>query len=125
VILRLAGEVRQQLGLQLAISRTLVDLTVVKDFQDHVVEAIREESPETARRIVNLLKERRGNSGRVSPEQPKSVKVTTVISANRIASVLTSFDWSSRSRSRAVAQRRALPLRAFMAIDDTPHTLDE
>ena len=29
VILRLAGEVRQQLGLQLAISRTLVDLRVV------------------------------------------------------------------------------------------------
>jgi DNA-binding transcriptional regulator YdaS (Cro superfamily) len=59
VILKLAGEVRQQLGLQLAISRTLVDLRVVKEFHETVVEAIREESPETARRILARLKERR------------------------------------------------------------------
>jgi biotin operon repressor len=59
VILRLAGEVRQQLGLQLAISRALVDLRVVKEFQDTVTETIREVSPETARRIVERLKERR------------------------------------------------------------------
>ena len=59
VILKLAGEVRQQLGLQLSISRTLVDLRVVKEFHETVVEAIREESPETARRIVTRLKERR------------------------------------------------------------------
>jgi len=59
VILKLAGEVRQQLGLQLSISRTLVDLRVVKEFHETVVEAIREESPETARRIVARLKERR------------------------------------------------------------------
>jgi hypothetical protein len=58
-VLKLAGEVRQQLGLQLAISRTLVDLTVVKDFQDVVIESIREESPEVARRIVLRLKERK------------------------------------------------------------------
>ena len=59
VILKLAGEVRQQLGLQLAISRTLVDLRIVKEFQESVIEAIRDESPETARRIVARLKERR------------------------------------------------------------------
>ncbi len=59
VVLRLAGEVRQQLGLQLAISRTLVDLRVVKEFHETVVDTIREESPETARRIVARLKERR------------------------------------------------------------------
>jgi hypothetical protein len=58
-ILRLSGEVRHQLGLQLDISRTLVDLRVLKEFQETVVEAIREESPETARRIVARLKERR------------------------------------------------------------------
>ena len=58
-ILKLAGEVRQQLGLQLAISRTLVDLRVVKEFHETVVEAIREESPDTARRIVARLKARR------------------------------------------------------------------
>lgn len=59
VILRLAGEVRQQLGLQLAISRALVDLRVVKEFQDTVIEIIREEAPSTARRIVERLKARR------------------------------------------------------------------
>ena len=59
VILKLAGEVRQQLGLQSSISRTLVDLRVVEEFHETVVEAIQEESPATARRIVARLKERR------------------------------------------------------------------
>jgi hypothetical protein len=59
VILKLTAEVRHQLGLQLDISRTLVDLRVVKEFHETVVEAIREESPDTARRIVARLKERR------------------------------------------------------------------
>jgi hypothetical protein len=59
VILKLAGEVRQQLGLQLAISRTLIDVKIIKEFHDTVVDAIREESPETARRIVARLKARR------------------------------------------------------------------
>jgi hypothetical protein len=43
-ILRLAGEVRQQLGLQLSISRALVDLRVVNEFQDTVIDTIRQES---------------------------------------------------------------------------------
>ena len=34
LILKLAGEVRQQLGLQLAISHTLLDLRAVKEFQE-------------------------------------------------------------------------------------------
>ena len=59
IILKLTGEVRHQLGLQLDISRTLVDLRVVKEFQETVIEAIREESPATAGRIVARLKERR------------------------------------------------------------------
>jgi hypothetical protein len=59
VILRLAGEVRQQLGLQLSISKALIDLRVVREFQETVIDVIREESPETARRIVARLKERR------------------------------------------------------------------
>jgi hypothetical protein len=59
VILRLTAEVRQQLGLQLAISRTLVDLRVVKEFQETVVDIIQQEEPETARRIIERLKERR------------------------------------------------------------------
>jgi transposase len=59
IILKLTGEVRHQLGLQLDISRTLVDLRVLKEFQETVIEAIREESPATAHRIVARLKERR------------------------------------------------------------------
>ncbi len=58
-ILRLAAEVRQQLGLQLTISRTLIDLKVVREFQRSVVEVIAEESPDVARRIVERLKARR------------------------------------------------------------------
>jgi hypothetical protein len=48
-IVRLAGEVRQQLGLQFAISRTLVDLKVVKECQETVVEVIRSKREKRAR----------------------------------------------------------------------------
>jgi hypothetical protein len=58
-IIRLAAEVRQQLHLQLGISRTLIDLQEMRDFQRTVVEAIREEAPTTAQRIVDRLKQRR------------------------------------------------------------------
>jgi hypothetical protein len=59
VLLKLCSEVRHQLGLQLEISRTLVDLRILKEFQETVLDAIREESPDTARRIVTRVKERR------------------------------------------------------------------
>jgi hypothetical protein len=36
-----------------------VDLRLVKEFQEAVVEVIQSESPETARRLVARLKERR------------------------------------------------------------------
>jgi hypothetical protein len=36
-----------------------VDLRIVKEFQEAVVAAIRDESPETAQRIVDRLKARR------------------------------------------------------------------
>ncbi len=58
-ILKLAAEVRQQLGLQLNISRTLIDLRVVREFQRTVFEVISEESPDVARRILARLKEQR------------------------------------------------------------------
>ena len=58
-ILKFAAEVRQQLNLQLSISRTLIDLKVVREFQQSVIEVISEESPEVARRVVAKLKERR------------------------------------------------------------------
>ena len=62
-ILKLAAEVRQQLGLQLNISRTLIDLKVVREFQQSVIEVISEESPDVARRVVARLKERRALRG--------------------------------------------------------------
>ena len=58
-ILKLAAEVRQQLGLQLNISRTLINLKVVREFQHSVVEVISEVDPSVARQIVAKLKERR------------------------------------------------------------------
>ena len=58
-ILKLVGEVRQQLGLQLNISRTLIDLNVVREFQRSVTETIAEVDPHVARQIVAKLKERR------------------------------------------------------------------
>ena len=58
-ILKLTAEVRQQLGLQLNITRTLVDLKVVREFQRSVTETIAEVDPSVARQIVAKLKERR------------------------------------------------------------------
>ena len=55
-ILTLAAEVSQQLGLQLQISKAVVDLQVVREFQQTVTEAIAEEAPDVARRIVARLK---------------------------------------------------------------------
>ena len=58
-ILTLAAEVRQQLALQLTISKAVVDIELVRAFRQSVVEAIAEEAPETARRIVERLKAHR------------------------------------------------------------------
>jgi hypothetical protein len=58
VILKLTGEVRQQLGLQLQISRTLIDLRELRDFRQTVVEVISAEAPDVGRRLVARLRER-------------------------------------------------------------------
>ena len=58
VLVRLSGEVRAQLRLEHDISRTLIDLRVVREFQRTVFEVISDESPDAARRIVARLKER-------------------------------------------------------------------
>ncbi|MEQ1897632.1 MAG: hypothetical protein ABL971_09645 [Vicinamibacterales bacterium] len=58
VLVKLSGEVRAQLRLEHDISRTLIDLRVVREFQRTVFEVISEESPEAARRIVARLKAR-------------------------------------------------------------------
>ena len=59
VLVKLAAEVRAQLRLEHDISRTLIDLRVVWEFQSGVIEIISEEAPEVGRRIVARLKERR------------------------------------------------------------------
>ena len=57
VLVKLSAEVRAQLRLEHDISRTLIDLKVVRQFQRTVFEVISQESPEAARRIVGRLKE--------------------------------------------------------------------
>ena len=59
VILKLAGEVRQQLGLQLQITRTLIDLREMREFRQTVVDIISEEAPDIGRRLLARLKDRR------------------------------------------------------------------
>ncbi len=69
LVLKLAAEVRQQLGLQLTITRTLVDLKVVREFQRSVTETIAEVDPSVAREVVAKLKARRAlrASGNLPP----------------------------------------------------------
>ena len=50
VLVRLSAETRAQLRLKHDISRTLIDLRVVREFQRKVFEVIAGESPEAARR---------------------------------------------------------------------------
>src|SRR5215510_12685064 len=57
VIVKLSAEVRSQLLLDHDVSRTLIDLRVVREFQKTVFDVIAQESPEAARRIVARLKE--------------------------------------------------------------------
>jgi hypothetical protein len=59
ILVKLSAEVRSQLRLEYDISRTLVDLQVVRAFQRTVMEAISEEAPQVARRIVERLKAQR------------------------------------------------------------------
>jgi DNA-binding Lrp family transcriptional regulator len=65
-ILKLTAEVRQQLGLQLQISRTLIDMREVRDFRQTVVDILAQESPEVARRLIATLKARQALRQRVN-----------------------------------------------------------
>jgi hypothetical protein len=58
-LVRLAGEIRAQLKLEHEISRDLVDLGVVREFQRTVFDVISKEAPDVARRILERLKEQR------------------------------------------------------------------
>lgn len=59
VIVDLTAEVRKQLGLQVEIVRSLYDLRAVAEFQQEVLDAIGEVSPETRQRIIARLQEAR------------------------------------------------------------------
>jgi hypothetical protein len=56
--LKTMAEIRGQLKLQLEIFQTLYDLKQVQAFQNAVLEAIGEESPDARKRIIARLKER-------------------------------------------------------------------
>ena len=58
-IVKLTTEVRQGLTLQANLTRMLWDLNLIRQFQDTVLDAVRSEAPETARRIIARLKELR------------------------------------------------------------------
>jgi hypothetical protein len=53
------AEIRGQLKLQLEIFQTLYDLKAVEEFQNEVLTAIGEESPDVRERIIQRLRERR------------------------------------------------------------------
>lgn len=59
VMVKISAEVRAQLRLEHDVSRALIDLRVVREFQRTVFGVIGEESPDVARRIVARLKEQR------------------------------------------------------------------
>jgi len=59
VIIKLSAEVRAQLRLEHDVSRALIDLRVVREFQQTVFEVISRENPDVARRILARLKEQR------------------------------------------------------------------
>jgi len=58
-IVDLAGEVRKQLGFQLEVLRSLYDFEAAAEFQQEVLHAIEEVSPETRQAIIQRLAERR------------------------------------------------------------------
>ena len=59
VIVKLSAEVRAQLRLEHDVSRTLIDLRVVREFQQGVIQTIADVDPSVAQQIVAKLKERR------------------------------------------------------------------
>lgn len=66
LIIRVMGEIRGQLSLQLDIFRTLYDMEAVAEFQKEVLDAIGEVDEETRNKIVERLKERRALRGTVT-----------------------------------------------------------
>jgi len=59
-------EIRGQLGLQWEITKGMVDVRVVAEFQREVLEAVAEVAPDVRNRIVNNLKEKRALRGSIS-----------------------------------------------------------
>jgi len=58
-MLRCMAEIRQQLDLQLKIYATLYDLQAVEEFQNAILETIREVSPDVRERIIHKLNQNR------------------------------------------------------------------
>ncbi len=64
--LKAMAEIRGQLGLQLDIFKTLYDMEAVAEFQQEVLTAIQEVSPDVRNAIVQRLKERHAVRGSIS-----------------------------------------------------------
>ncbi len=59
IIATLADQVRKQITTQNELLRSLFDIRAAEEFQREVIDAIQEESPDTAERIIRRLKEAR------------------------------------------------------------------
>jgi hypothetical protein len=64
-VIKLAAEGRAQLRLQVELSRALIDLNAVREFEGEIVYAIRQEGTAVASRILDTLKARRALRPRV------------------------------------------------------------
>lgn len=82
VLVKLSAEVRAQLRLEHDISRTLIDLRVVREFQRTVFEVISQEAPDVARRIVARLKEQQAERGAADARRPRRVRCGVIRSTN-------------------------------------------
>ncbi|MFC1869445.1 helix-turn-helix domain-containing protein [Thermodesulfobacteriota bacterium] len=67
IALRAISEIRQQIGLQLEIFKSLYDLEAAKEFQEEVLRAIGEVEPDVRDRIMQRLKQNRAIRAAIQP----------------------------------------------------------
>ena len=70
ISIRVMGEIRAQLKLQLDMFQMLYDVKAVQEFQEEVLTAISEESPDARDRIVNRLAKKRAIRAAIKFDKP-------------------------------------------------------
>ena len=70
ISIRVMSEIRAQLKLQLDMFQMLYDVKAVQEFQEEVLTAIQEESPDARDRIVNRLAKRRAIRAAIRFDKP-------------------------------------------------------